>query len=295
MDAVDLSAIHPLTPALQRVTALDENLIADFGTLTEGWFLASELLQPDSQRLADALTRQAANHPHMDARTKGSYFLGEYAWYLPAAAIAAYLAEGRVPDLSLEQVALRWSRYTWHYEGESGEADRLEVRFVSGQFACLPDDAHSQHPNAQIMRDAEALREHLRSALVSHFTPLVEAVYARTNLSRYALWCLVADSFAALFQHLGEGLGDGERARAEAMALIKAAGSPMQTSKTRYFTLEFAGHCETFRARGGCCRYYTVSESGTDYCSTCVLRKPEDRAARLLAYMSKKYAQEPAS
>jgi hypothetical protein len=32
-----------------------------------------------------------------------------------------------------------------------------------------------------------------------------------------------------------------------------------------------------------------------DYCTTCVLRKPEDRDARMLQYMAKKYAREAAS
>ncbi|GAB4198063.1 MAG: hypothetical protein OHK0022_16900 [Roseiflexaceae bacterium] len=54
----------------------------------------------------------------------GSFFAGEYAWYLLAAAVVAYPAEGRVPDLAPAHMALRLSSYTWTKGGESGETER---------------------------------------------------------------------------------------------------------------------------------------------------------------------------
>ncbi len=134
-----------------------------------------------------------------------------------------------------------------------------------------------------------------RTALEAHLTPLIERVYAQTKLSRHAQWMLVADACAALFLHIGQALGDEAHAKAEGMAFVKAPGSPMRSGKTGYISLRYLDRCESFRARGGCCRYYTISETGKDYCTTCVLRKPEDRDQRLLDYMAKKYAEEKAS
>jgi hypothetical protein len=286
---------HPLASVFTRLQQLDDALIADAGDLQEGWFLASDLTQPGSFHLSAALARQAHEHPQMEDRTKGSYFIGEYVWYVFAAAIAAYLIERRVPSLAPEHIALRIQRYTWHYEGESGEANRLEVRFLSNQFACLPHDPSAILPDAQIAADQDSLRDQIRCAVEAHMQPLIERVYDQTHLSRNAQWLLVADACAAMFLHLGQALQDSERAQREGMAFIRSPHSPMNNDKTCYITLDYQGHCETFRAHGGCCRYYTVSETGKDYCTTCVLRKPEDRDQRLLDYMAKKYAQEAAS
>jgi hypothetical protein len=290
-----VSQSHPLASVFTRLQQLDDALIATAGELEAGWFLAPELTQPASPRLAAALARQADEHPQMEDRTRGSYFIGEYTWYVFAAAIAAYLIERRVPSLAPEHVALRIQRYTWHYEGESGEADRIEVRFLVPGFACLPHDTLAAISLAQIAADQDSLRDQMRQAVEAHMQPLIERVYEATKLSRNAQWLLVADSCAAMFLHLGQALRDSERAQHEGMAFIRSPHSPMNNDKTCYITLDYQKHCETFRVHGGCCRYYTVSESGEDYCTTCVLRKPEDRDQRLLDYVAKKHTQEKAS
>lgn len=276
--------LAPLASTIERVQHMDENLVADIGAQTEGWFCAAELLCEGSSRLADCLARQAIQHPNMESRTKGSYFLGEYAWYMPAAAIAAYVFEQRVPDLSPDNIALRFVRYTWREGGESGEADRIEVRFLSGRFTCLPTDPDAAHPDAQVVPDSSALMDILREQLQAHFKPLIHQVYLQTRLGTHALWCLAADSFASLFSHLGDKVENGDAARRDFVALMTAKSSPMAKSKTHYVTLEQDGACQTFRMRGGCCRYYTVSDTA-EKCSTCVLRPNEEREAMMRAYM----------
>jgi hypothetical protein len=129
-----------LAQTLAHIRALDENLVADVGALEPGWFCAADLIQPHSVTLTAALERQAADYPQMPTRTKGSYLIGEYAWYVAASAIAAYLAEQRVPDFSPENIGLRFQRYTWHEGEHSGEADRIEVRFLTDRFMGLPQD-----------------------------------------------------------------------------------------------------------------------------------------------------------
>lgn len=284
---------HPLAQTLSRMIAINEYFYADLGSIESGWFLGTALLDEKAPALEEALARQAVQHPNMEARTRGSYLIGEYSWYVPAVAVTAYLAERRVPDLSLDNLALRFGKYTWHEGGESGEAERIEVRFLGGRFAALPDDPAANHPDAVIVPDHNALREWLRITLEAHLTPLIEHINARTRLGRHAQWCLVADSCAALFLHGGQSLEDELRGKAEALAFVKAHGSPMKNPKTDFVSLQYLEHRETFRTRGGCCRYYTVAEDGYK-CTTCVLRKPEERDQLLLDYMARKYAKDTA-
>lgn len=277
----------PLRDTLARVGALDSYLGAELGPLEAGWFPATALLTPGSPALAEGLTRIVARYPGAERRVAGAFFIGEYAWSVPAAAVAAFLAEGRVPDLAPESIALRYRTYTWEEDGESGEGERIDVRFLSGRFAALPDDPAADRDDANLLPDVDALRSWLREGLEAHLAPLIAAVEAETRLGRRAQWNLAADGLAAIFLHAGKLLGDQARGQAEGLACVKAAGSPFHNRDTGYLSVEVGGHCETFRAHGGCCLYYRVHPG--ENCSTCVLRPPAERVQRLRDYVARKH------
>lgn len=290
MTTVAAVCVTPLAATLECIGALDSYLAADLGPLEAGWFPASALIAPGSPELAEGLARSVARYPGAEARVAGSFFAGEYAWYLCAAATGAYLSEGRVPDLAAENVALRYRTYTWHHGDASGEAERIDVRFLSGRFAALPDDPAADHPDAEILPDATALRERLREGLEAHLAPVIAAVTAATRLGQRAQWNLVADAVANCFLVAGKALGDAERAQAEGLACIKAPGSPMRSSATSYLTVEAEGHSESFCSRGGCCLYYRIKPG--ENCSTCVLRPQSERIELLRAYLLHKHSVE---
>jgi hypothetical protein len=291
-----ITATHPLAVSLERIRVRDENCIVDIGSVEDGWIPVEELLHASSPTISTLLARQTMYHPNLERLSQGSLLINKYSWDVFGSAISMYLAESRVPDLSPQNMAVRFVTYTWYEGGESGQADRVEVRFLSPRFAALPNDPDAGHPDAMVMPNSDALREWLRTSLEAHMQHIIEAVHAQTRLSRGAQWNLVADSCAALFLYVGKALSDEERGKTQGWAFIKADCSRMRTAKTEYITLTYTDnnnvdHCETFRARGGCCRYYTVSDDA-EKCSTCVLLTPEERNARLLAYLSKKHAQE---
>lgn len=279
----------PLAATLARTTALAPLFAADRGPLEAGWFPASRLLDRSAPELAAALAHSVARYPGAERRVSAAFFANAYAYYLAAAAVAAYLAEGRAPDLAPANVALRLGTYTWSDGEASGEAERLAVRLLGGRFAALPDDPAAGHPDALVLPDSCALRAWLRAGLEAHLAPLFTAVTARTGLGARAQWSLAADALAALFLAAGRCLGDEARAQAEGLALIQAPGSPLHNPRTSYVTVEAAGCCETFVARGGCCLFYRLAPGGN--CATCVLRPAAERDERLRAYVAAKYSE----
>ncbi len=284
------TALSPLAATIARAAALDQFLTAEVGPLEAEWFRADALAHAESAVLEEGLARIAAHYPGAERRVAGAFLVGEYAWYLSAAAITAYLAEQRVPDLAPDNIGLRYTTFTWEDHGEVGEGERFDVRFLGGRFAALATDPAANHPDAIVLPHAAALRNWLRVRLEQHLAPVIEAVAARTRLGKRAQWNLAADSCAAVFLHAGQHLGAEERGCAEGLAFVKAAGSPLRNHGTGYVTLACHGHCQTFRTRGGCCLYYRI-EPGNN-CSTCMLRSTEDRNQRLLDTMAHTYAQE---
>jgi ferric iron reductase protein FhuF len=286
---------HPLASMFQRLAAIDANLRAEGGIIDEDWQPVNALCQADSELLEGCLRHTAKPYrPDLDRRTMASFFLGEYAYYLLAPLICGYLSEHRVPSFAPEEVAFRSRAYTWREGDESGEATRFEVRFVGARFACLVDDPFTADPNAHPLADESALLDWMRDEIIHHFAALIAQVSDSTGLSEHALWLIVADSCNFLFLNIGKGLRITERAQEISEQFIRAAESPLKNPKTRFLTLEYAGHRDTFCVRGGCCRYYTVSDAA-EKCSTCVLRPPEEQNTKLLAHLSRKYAAETIS
>lgn len=279
----------PLFDTLARLHALDADLLgAAPGPLEAGWFRADALLGAGAPELREGLARQAARYPGMERRTAGSFFVNAYAWYVFAGAVGAFLAEQRVPDLDPANLALRFRSYTWEADGEMGVAERIDARFLSGRCAVLPDDSMAGLPEVTVLPDSPALREWLRAGLEAHMAPLIDRVHAATRFGRRAQWSLVADAVAGVTLNTGKLLGDPARAQAEGLALVRAPGSPLCSPLTGYVTLECAEHSDTFRTRGGCCRYYTVDDG--EKCTLCVLRPPEERDQRLRDYMARRHA-----
>lgn len=279
----------PLAATFSRVSALNEHFAVELGSLENGWFRASDLAGPDSPHLEEGLTRSVSHYPEAERRVAGSFFIGHYAWYLTAAAIGCYLAERRVPDLAAENIALRYSTFTWEEGGESGEAERIDVRFLSGRLAVLPTDPAADCPEALILPDEDTLRNWLRLRLEEHLTPLIELVHRRTHLGKRAQWALVADACAGLFLYAGQALENEAGGCAEGLAFVRSPGSSQYNRQTNYVTLEYQGRCETFRTRGSCCLYYRVGAG--EKCTTCVLHPEAERNQRLLDYMARKHAQ----
>ena len=170
-----------------------------------------------------------------------------------------------------------------------------ELRFPGDRF-WTTDAAAASWSGAVLLADRAALRERFRLTLESHSGALIATIEQATRLSRSAQWRLVGDALSAAFLDAGRRLGIEAAAKADAMAILKVPGSPLDNAQLHYFDLaipmgegpDASVVTRSFRSRGGCCRYYLTE--GGHLCTTCVLEKPAERDRRLREAMQRRLA-----
>ncbi len=229
---------------------------------------------------AEWLAGEGAAVPGADDRTRAAFLIGRLSWTLAGFCAGASLTGVSLPLFGPEDVFIAPERFTWHYQGQSGEAIRYRLSVAGAPETAAGDTGRI---------------ETIRKSLEAVHAPLIDAVAARTGLSRGAQWRIVADSVAGAFLHVGNQLGCAELAMERGQAILAAPNSPLRNRKTGYVRVELpdpAGaervlFADWYCSRGGCCRYYSVP--GGSFCATCVLRKPRDRDALLRADLERRY------
>ncbi|WP_127143961.1 ferric iron reductase [Pelagibacterium montanilacus] len=225
------------------------------------------------QALSVWLDEEIERTPGADRKLAAAYTMGRISWSLalPLAGLAlsgAWLIEAREGSASASVRLV-----TWQHEGESGVAPVFDAALSprGARFSALPDAAGA---------------DRFRQAYEILLAPLVDSLHAASGLPRAALWRLAGDSLSAGFLEAGTEAGDPERAMTLVLPMLREKGSPLyarQTGFVRARLPERPDVCGWFRARGGCCRYYTAE--GGEYCTTCVLRDPKSRKDRLIDHL----------
>lgn len=255
--------------ALEAQAAYMPDVRADTGPASEGWITAEGFVS-DDLAFGAFLAFEQSLHEGMDLRTAAALMMTDYGYIIAGACVPLFVGFGLVPNLAPARVAL--SFYTTEGATEvTHRARRAHVRFIEESF----------YPG----RLDDALDgERFRLEIESHFQPVIEAIQRRAQLSKAALWRLVADAIAGRFLDAGRRFGNVEAAKAAAMTILKVPGSPLANRQLCYFDLTVLNKDQqefsyTFRQRGGCCRYYHI-EPG-HLCPTCVLKKAEERDEEL--------------
>ena len=283
---------HPLDAALAARLAFWPSPRTDFGTLEPGWVTAAALFA-DEAALDDHLAYQGSFDEAADQKSRAAFLMCDYCAMFAMTAVPLLVGAGLVPDLRPSNVALQFYSATVEHDGVTAEVRRAHVRLLSRAFFTekLSDAAHA---DAAVLQDRAGLCAGFREGVEDHFTGLIEALNDRTKLARSAMWRLVGDALAATFLEAGRRYGCLEDAKAMALAVLKHPGSPLKNRQLHFLDVAGADDAcpgrvvatHTFRARGGCCRYYLLD--GRKLCSTCVLHEPAARERLLQNVMRRR-------
>lgn len=235
----------------------------------DGWVLASELAA-GGEALTAALAREEREVEATYGRQArpdvvASFALHRHAWPSALLFTLPYFLLRRVPWLTPADVA---------FHPDTG---RLAVRVSA--FGCLPDDPAAGDPAARVVGSEPALRAAVRRAAATYLGPLLAAFGPRMRRGPRALWGAACDELVEGLWYLGQLLGEEERARADAAALLPGDTAPYAGGASFRTLTGPDGEQLTTRDRASCCLYYTLRPQDT--CVTCPRTCDADRVARL--------------
>ncbi|MFV0474009.1 MAG: (2Fe-2S)-binding protein [Pikeienuella sp.] len=274
------AAAHPLAAALAAQARRWPRPETGIGPAEPGWPTLGEVYA-DPDLVERMLMAQARFTPGLDRKGQAAYLMTSHALAIGTVAAACFVGAGLAPRLGPEALAL-----SVHVPGPEDREDDTAIRLLSAGFAT--DDAGlSDHPDAESLPGREALCARMRIELEAHFAPVVARLHAAAGLAKGALWRLAGDSVAGQFLDAGQRFRREPEARADALRILKHPGSPLANKEMHFFDIAFADpkrpektlFTRGYRARGGCCRWYTAAPG--HLCTTCVLRSEADRRAAI--------------
>ena len=282
-ETAGVSAADSLTEATALQQSMWPEVPCSAGPMLAGWTTSAALFSSPSA-LEEFLDYEGSFDPGVDLKSRAAFLMSDYCYIFFMATVPLLVGRGVVPDVSPEAVSLQFYTHHGEHDGEPMTVRRAHVRLLSPQIFTDRDAG----PFSTVT-DHAGLCERFRIGVEQHFHPLVEALATRTGFSKNAQWRLVGDAIAGRFLDVGRRFGCLTEAMASAMAIVKVQGSPLNNRQLGYFDLTLHDSAlkepftYTFRARGGCCRYYTVE--GAEKCPTCVLKSHEERDDILLQEM----------
>jgi hypothetical protein len=250
------------------------------------------LHDPFGAALQAHLAREIAECPGADGKVAAAYAMDGLAWVLGRVLSHFYL-QGVLPVVAAPGLWLQARDVPWDHDGDSGIGRAWTL-------GILPDEAAP--------RVGKPFSPDFRAEFVAAFTdlvaPVLAALHSQSRLPRPALWRLAGDGLSGGLLSVADQAGLTPRLAAELDAIFRRKGHPLFARETAVVTLSHPPDAppgaprvtRTFRRRGGCCRAYTWGDGG--YCSTCVLRKPEDQDRQFLAHLAEAFAEgerDPAS
>lgn len=292
-----IHTLRPLAEALAINAKFWPRIPVDCGARPVGWTTSAELFA-DDRTVRALLDYEGSFVTGLDEKGRAAALMAEYGYLFAVSSVPLLVGHGIVPDLSSANYGIFLDALS-KQDGHQSDGPAVRIRLLSSQYLAEGVPVASAD-RTSTPADRTALRTRFRRAVEDHFQPIVSTLHDHTALGRSALWRLVGDSLGALFLDAGQKFGRKDVAIVEAMEILKADGSPLANPQMHFFDLALHDEADpdrqplswTFRARGGCCRFYTAPDG--KLCSTCVLLKPDERDSRLRELMRRRLQSSPA-
>lgn len=271
---------HPIEETFAKLAALREDRKTWLLTQTDSqpdWLSAADLAAESLPHIKELITRAQSEYKSDSLRPPAMLWFGHYAYAIEIITFACFLIERRVPDLSPENIQLRFDK--------AGEVD--SIAWMGRKFAALPDDDGASHPDCIILPTREALREYMHKQMLDGFANMIDSVSAYSKMGRPGLWAIAADYAAYSFTALGEIVGN-EALGVEESRLFSESKSKLSTKRS-FIPIEHVGTTHYLLDRTSCCLYYQVDGGG--YCHSCPHRPMDERIELVKRHMEEEHAE----
>ncbi len=262
----------PIAEVYDALRALNASWRVDVGRPSgSGWITGTELRAASTGPFNELLLRIGERARTADRRTIAASFALRYGW-ASAMAIAPYLMHACVPDVSLENISLKFRESTFF--------ERTAIHEARGVM--VADDSRALHPTITTVADRHELLRSLRSALMTQAMPVVEALYDWSGFARRGTWGMITSSWAAHFTSL---IGE-DRDQRPALPVLQdffAGDDLVAKMQPRLHEVTYRDATHLYQRRASCCRIYLLPE--TELCASCPLVSQGERLVRNRAWM----------
>jgi hypothetical protein len=236
-------------------------------------------LNPEGGPFGDLLDRIGSRLHTIDRKITAASFALRFGWSA-GVAIAPFILYRCVPDISLGNIALRFSEQTFFERVAIVQPRAIAVRESESEyddpFVTFLDENRSEETESKPLYHPRLLAT-LQEALSGQTRPVVEALYSWSRFSKRALWGQIAASwgsqFSAVLAHV--------KRHAEALEYsTEFFADPDFLGKMRpwFYPIKHKGLVRIYHRRASCCLYYRIP--GAEYCASCPLVSHEERVRR---------------
>ena len=261
------TAEHPLVHSLREAGELDPYFDMPISDVNDtGWIPASALLQAGDASLRELVMSYGyARWGTVNNHVAASAFIIAYLTRFTYPMVAQYVLRKRVPKVTLENLA---------FHRTDGRIDATGLR--QPQFAVLPNDPASGHPDAEVLHSETALYQRLKDwAFESNAEIVIAALRRSVPASVKVSQNAVAASCGQVLHRLYNRVEDKSRVIRAAETLFGDPSSLIY-GQVSMEVIEHAGNSGFFARRAGCCLVWRTRGDG-GYCSNCILQPREEQ------------------